>query len=46
MQERLHGAGARQMEEDAVFVLFDLCGHLEEGYDDRRRLGLRERGMV
>src|SRR5215831_711251 len=31
MQERLHGAGARQMEADAVLVLFDLHGDLEEG---------------
>ena len=46
MQERLRWAGARQMEEDAVFVLFDLRGNLEEGYDDRRGLGLRERGRV
>ena len=46
MQERLHGAGMRQMEEDAVLVLFDLRGNLEQGHDDRRGLGLRERGMV
>ena len=46
MQERLRWAGARQMEEDAGFVLFDLRGNLEEGYEDRRGLGLRERGMV
>jgi hypothetical protein len=45
MQERLPWAGARQMEEDAVLVLFDLRGDLEEGHDDRRGLGLRERGM-
>src|SRR6516164_11598790 len=46
MQKRLHGAGAWQMEAAAVLVLFDLCGDLEEGHDDRRGLGLRERGMV
>ena len=46
MQERLHWAGVRQMEEDTVLVLFDLRGDLEEGHDDRRGLGLRERGMV
>jgi len=34
------------MEEDAILVLFDLYGDLEEGYNDRRGLGLRERGMV
>jgi hypothetical protein len=42
----LHWAGARQLEEDAVLVLFDLRGDLAEGHDDRRGLGLRERGMV
>ena len=46
MQECLHWAGARQMKEDATLVLFDLYGDLEEGYDNRRGLGLRERGMV
>ena len=46
MQKRLHGAGAWQMEAAAVLVLFDLCGDLEEGHDDRRGLGLRERGAV
>jgi hypothetical protein len=46
MQERLHWAGARQLEKDTVLVLFDLCGDLEEGHDDRRGLGLRERGRV
>lgn len=45
MQERLHRAGARQMEEDAILVLFDLYGDFEEGQDDRRGLRLRERGM-
>ena len=46
MQECLHWAGARQMEEEAIFVLFDLYGDLKEGHDDRRGLGLRKRGMV
>ena len=46
MQECLNRAGARQMEEDAILVLFDLYGDLEEGHDNRRGLGLRERGMV
>lgn len=46
MQECLHWAGARQMEEDAVLVLSELRGDLEEGHDDRRGLGLRECGMV
>jgi hypothetical protein len=34
------------MEEDAIFVLFDLYSDLAEGHDDRRGLGLRERGVV
>ena len=34
------------MEEDAVFVLFDLSCHFEEGEHDRRGLGLSERGVV
>ena len=46
MQKRLHWAGAWQMEEEAVLVLFALRGDLEEGHDDRRGLGLRECGMV
>lgn len=46
MQERLHRAGARQMEEDTVLVLFDLCGDFEEGEDNRRGLGLGEGGMA
>ena len=46
MQERLHWAGARQMEDDAILILFDLCGDFEEGQDDRRGLGLCECGMV
>ena len=46
LQERLHRAGAWQMEKDAILVLFDLYGNFEEGQDDRRGLGLRECGMV
>ena len=46
MQERLNRAGARQMEEDAILILFDLCGDFEEGQDDGRGLGLCECGMV
>lgn len=46
MQECLHWAGAWQMEEDAILVLFDLYGDLEESHNDRRGLGLRKRGMV
>jgi hypothetical protein len=34
------------VEEDAVFVLFDLSCHFEEGEYDRRGLGLSERGVV
>ena len=30
MQERFNRAGPRQMEEDAIFVLFDLGGNFEE----------------
>ena len=46
MKERLHRAGARQMEEEAILRRFDLCGDLEEGEDERRGLGLCECGMV
>ena len=35
-------AGIREMEEEAIFVLFDLRGHFEEGENDGRGLGLRE----
>ena len=40
MQERLHWAGTRQMEEDAVLILFDLCRNFEEGQNERRGLRL------
>ena len=33
------------MEEETIFVLFDLCGDLKEGEDDRRGLGLRQWSM-
>ena len=46
MQERFDRAGTRQMEEDVIFVLFDLGGNFEESQDDCRGLGLREGGMV
>jgi hypothetical protein len=46
MQECLHRAGARQMEEEAILIRFDLCGDFAEGQDDRRGLGLCECGMV
>jgi len=34
------------MEEDTIFVLFDLGGDFKEGEDDRRGLGLRQRGVL
>ena len=34
------------MEEDAIFVLFDLGGDFKEGEDDRRGLGLRQRSVL
>jgi hypothetical protein len=46
LQEGLHRAGAWQMEQDAIFVLFNLGGNFEKGQDDSRGLGLRECGMV
>src|SRR5215467_11507691 len=46
VQQRFNGAGTREVEEDAVFVLFDLSCHFEEGENDRRGLGLRERGLL
>ena len=46
MQQRFDGAGTREVEEDAVSVLFDLHCPFEEGEHDRRGLGLRERGGV
>ena len=46
MQERLHRAGAWQMKEDAILILFDLGGDFEEGEDDRRGLSLGEGGLV
>ena len=33
------------MEEEAIFVLFDLGGDFEEGENERRGLGLRQRGV-
>lgn len=46
MQECLHRAGARQMEEEAILIRFDLGGDFAEGQEDRRGLGLCECGMV
>ena len=46
MQQRFDGAGTREVEEDPVLVLFDLCCHFEEGENDRRGLGLREWGLL
>ena len=46
MQERLHRAGARQMEAEAILILFDLYGDFEEGEEERRGLGLCEGGRV
>ena len=34
------------MEEETILVLFDLCGDFEEGQDDGRGLGLRQRGVL
>ena len=34
------------MEEDPIHVLFDLRCHFEEGENDRRGLGLSERGLL
>lgn len=34
------------MEEDAIFVLFDLRGDFEEGQDDSRGLGLGQRRVL
>lgn len=34
------------MEEDAILVLVDLRGNLEEGHHDGRGLGLREPGVL
>jgi len=33
------------MEEETILVLFDLCGDFEEGQDEGRGLGLRQRGV-
>jgi hypothetical protein len=33
------------MEENTIFVLFDLCGDFVEGPHDGRGLGLRQRGV-
>ena len=46
VQQRFDGAGTREVEEDPVLVLFDLCCHFEEGENDRRGLGLREWGLL
>ena len=34
------------MEKNSVFVLFDLGGDFAEGEDNRRGLGLRQRGVL
>ena len=34
VQQRFDGAGTREVEEDPVLVLFDLCCHFEEGEND------------
>jgi hypothetical protein len=46
VQQRFDGAGTREVEEDAVFVLFDLSCHFEEGEHDRRGLRLGERCVL
>ena len=46
VQQRFDGAGTRKVEEDPVLVLFDLSCHFEEGENDRRGLGLSERGLL
>ena len=46
VQQRFDGAGTREVEEDPVLVLFDLSCHFEEGENDRRGLGLSERGLL
>ncbi len=46
VQQRFDGAGPREVEEDPVLVLFDLSCHFEEGENDRRGLGLSERGLL
>jgi len=46
VQQRFDRAGTREVEEDTVLVLFDLCGHFEEGENDSRGLGLSERGLL
>ena len=45
-QERLDRAGPRQLEEEALFVLFDLGGHFAESPEAWRGLGRREGGRV
>ena len=42
-EERLDRAGTREVEEDAILVLFDLGRHLEEGEDHRGGLGVGQR---
>jgi hypothetical protein len=46
MQQRFDGARAREVAEDTVLVLFDLSCHFAEGENDRRGLGLSERGLL
>ena len=46
VQQRLDGAGTREVEEDTVFVLFDLRRDFEEGQDHGRRLGVGQRGLL
>ena len=45
VQQRFDGTRRRQVEENAVLVLFDLRGHLEQGEDHGGRLG-RGQGRV
>lgn len=44
--EGLDRAGPGKMEEDTIFGLCDLGGNCAEGEDDRRRLGLCQRGLL
>jgi hypothetical protein len=46
VQQRFDGAGTREVAEEPLLVLFDLCCHFEEGENDRRGLGLSERGLL
>ena len=46
MQQLFDRAGTGEVQKNTVLVLFELGGHFEEGQDQRRGLGVGQRGLL